>query len=282
MIRISAFADEISPDPREQIEVLHAEGIRHVDLRAAWDTNILDFSDEQVTTLESMYRQAGISVVAIASPIGKTPIDTPFVREVRRLDRAIQLARLFGAPSIRIFSFYPPSSSQAAWPAAFRGEVHSRLRDLALRAEDAGIVLIHENERDIYGDTIARCVDLLSSQGGAFFQAAFDPANFIQVGEVAYPDAFSALSPWIKAVHVKDATPEGEVVPAGEGAADFRSLLDHLRRESFDGVLSLEPHLAAAGRLSGFSGPELFHQAAGALKVLLDEMGWEYSRPSNG
>jgi predicted dehydrogenase len=39
----------------------------------------------------------------------------------------------------------------------------------------------------------------------------------------------------------------------------------------FAGFMSLEPHLAQAGRLGGFSGPEGFHRAAEALKSLLNE-----------
>jgi hypothetical protein len=35
--------------------------------------------------------------------------------------------------------------------------------------------------------------------------------------------------------------------------------------------MSLEPHLAQAGRFGGFSGPEGFHRAASALKFLLNE-----------
>jgi hypothetical protein len=41
--------------------------------------------------------------------------------------------------------------------------------------------------------------------------------------------------------------------------------------------MSLEPHLAQAGRFGGFSGPEGFRQAASALKFLLNEasISWQ-------
>jgi 3-dehydroshikimate dehydratase len=39
----------------------------------------------------------------------------------------------------------------------------------------------------------------------------------------------------------------------------------------------LEPHLASAGTYSGFSGPELFRKAAGALKALLRKQGVEWA-----
>jgi hypothetical protein len=41
MIRLSAFADEISADLNEQIEVLHSERIHFIDLRGVWGINVL-------------------------------------------------------------------------------------------------------------------------------------------------------------------------------------------------------------------------------------------------
>ena len=37
--------------------------------------------------------------------------------------------------------------------------------------------------------------------------------------------------------------------------------------------MSLEPHLAQAGRYGGFSGPEGFSRAARSLKSILNELG---------
>ena len=70
MIRLSAFADEISLDPNEQVAVLQEEQINFIDLRSAWDTNVLDFVDEQVTELQRILKNAHIGVASIASPLG--------------------------------------------------------------------------------------------------------------------------------------------------------------------------------------------------------------------
>ncbi|HVA92711.1 MAG TPA: sugar phosphate isomerase/epimerase, partial [Chloroflexota bacterium] len=178
---------------------------------------------------------------------------------------------------IRVFSFYPPQGSgQGADPAAWRGEVLRRVTELTARARAAGVTLIHENEKDIYGDTIARCVDLLTSVRDSGWGAALDPANFIQCGEEPFPAAYEALAPWIRYVHVKDALASGMVTVAGEGLSNWSALLARLREDGYDGVLSLEPHLAESGRFSGFSGPERFRRASQALQGLLRAMGWEY------
>jgi 3-dehydroshikimate dehydratase len=279
MIRISAFADEISPNLDEQVSALERENIHYLDLRSAWNINVLNLSDEQVESIQRMLRAHGIAVAAIASPIGKVPIDSLFEAELQRLERATALARAFQTPYIRVFSFYPPASAHGT-PVdmgAYRDEVMRRMRAMGERARKAGVILLHENEKDIYGDTIARCVDLMQDNAGnAHLQTVFDPANFIQCGQRPFPDAYDALQPWLTYMHVKDALPDGRVVAAGEGSADWPALLARLRNDGYDGFFSLEPHLAAQGQLGGFSGPELFHHAAQALRTLLDNVGWSY------
>jgi 3-dehydroshikimate dehydratase len=283
MIRLSAFADEISPDLGEQIAVLKSEKIHFLDLRSVENTNVLDLSDEQVARIKETLDAHGIGVAAIASPIGKVPIDSSFDEHLHRFERAMTLARALQAPFIRIFSFYPPMLQEdrddrsTVHPAEYRDEVLRRLREMSARARAAGVILLHENEKDIYGDSIARCVDLLQGCGAPQFQAAFDPANFIQCGQTPFPDAYDALRPWLQYVHVKDARLDGSVVPAGEGVAHWPELLQRLRADGYDGFLSLEPHLALAAQYRGFSGPDLFRQASQALQRILQTMGWEYA-----
>ncbi len=286
MIRLSAFADEISDDLDEQIAVLTGENIRFLELRGVWGVNVLDLSDQQVAEVKRALDAAGIGVSAIGSPIGKVPIDASFDEHLRRFERALTVARAFETPFVRIFSFYAPSPTggvgdvagdAAADPAAWRAEVVTRLREMTARARAAAITLLHENEKDIYGDTIARCVDLMRSVDDARFQAILDPANFIQCGQTPYPDGYEALRPWLRYVHVKDARDDGGVVPAGVGAGRWPDLLRRLRADGYDGFLSLEPHLAHADQAGGFSGAELFRRASRALQGLLRAMDWEYA-----
>jgi len=283
MIRLSAFADEISADLNEQIEVLRSEHIHFIDLRGVWNTNVLDLTDQQVTQIKRRLDAQGIGVSAIASPIGKIPIDTPFEEHLQRFQRAIALAQFFHTPFIRIFSFYPPVADSEANgekgivdPPMWRNEVLSRLRELIMLARNANLILLHENEKDIYGDTIARCVDLLQNINNPHFQAIFDPANFIQCEQTPYPDAYQALRPWLRYMHVKDALADGTVVAAGEGIARWLETLQQLYADSYDGFFSLEPHLALAGQFQGFSGPELFHKASQSFQKLLQSIDWKY------
>jgi 3-dehydroshikimate dehydratase len=273
MIALSAFADEISPDLDEQLAVLRVEGLRYLDLRSVWQTNVLDLSEQQLSLVRDRLRADGIAVSSIASPIGKVPIDASFDEHVDHFERALRLARFFETPYLRLFSFYPAAGTHDP---PDREAVLYRLRELTARARAAAITLLHENEKGIFGDTAARCLELLNGVHDSRFQAVFDPANFIQCGEEPFPWAFQLLRPWLRYVHVKDARTDGTVVPVGEGVANWPSILEQLRATGYEGFLSLEPHLAEASQFGGFSGAERFHHAAEALKALLSNLGWEY------
>jgi len=284
MIRLSAFADEILADLNEQIEVLRCEHIRFIDLRGVWNTNVLDLTDQQVAEIKQTLDAQGIGVSAIASPIGKIPVDASFEDHLQRFRRAIELAHFFQTPFIRIFSFYPPvtegnanAGNKNADPASWRNEVLSRLRELTRLASNANLILLHENEKDIYGDTIARCTDILQSINDPHFQAIFDPANFIQCKQTPYPDAFQVLRPWLRYMHVKDALEGGTVVAVGEGIARWTEIVQQLHADGYDGFFSLEPHLALSGQFQGFSGPELLRKAAQPFQRILQSIAWKYA-----
>ncbi|HEX7737597.1 MAG TPA: sugar phosphate isomerase/epimerase family protein [Ktedonobacteraceae bacterium] len=287
MIRLSAFADEISADLNEQIAVLQEEHIQHIELRSVWGVNVLDLDDSQVTEIKQTLQTHGIRVAAIASPIGKVPVDASFEEHLQRFERAMVLAQRFKTRYIRLFSFYPPTSSTVKNPltplrrnpdpASYRDEVLRRSRIMVELAQEAGLVLLHENEKEIYGDSLERNLDLFSNIESTSWRAAFDPANFLQCQEQPYPAAYQALKPWLAYVHVKDVTASGTLVPAGFGEARWPEILQELRADGYDGILALEPHLQSAGQFEGFSGPELFRAASRALQQLLQAMNWQYA-----
>jgi len=59
---------------------------------------------------------------------------------------------------------------------------------------------------------------------------------------------------------------DGTIVPAGQGDGDIARIISDAYQSGYRGFLSLEPHLAKDMQFSGFSGPDLFKKAAGALK----------------
>jgi sugar phosphate isomerase/epimerase len=267
---LSGFADEISPDPQAQLATLAAESISHLELRSAWSVNVADFTDLQLAAFRAALDGAGVRVSAIGSPIGKIEVGAPLQPELDRMRRVADVAGELGTTIVRVFSFFIPSGEP---PERYRGQVIDRMSALTRIAEDRGLTLAHENEKEIYGDTPDRCADLISTVGSPALRATFDPANFVQCGVRPYSDAYGLLRPYLVYLQVKDAlAATGEVVPAAQGDGQLRETLRALRDSGFTGFMSLEPHLAQAGRYGGFSGPEGFHRAAQALKFILNEL----------
>jgi sugar phosphate isomerase/epimerase len=274
MWQLSGFADEISPDLSIQCQVLQSLGIRFIEVRSAWDINVLDLDDDQIASVAHTLQAAHIQTSSIGSPIGKVSIQDDFDEHLRRFDRALYVARLLGAPYIRIFSFYYPRGDE---PEQHRDEVLRRLSVLAEAAAKADVILLHENEKEIYGDIPQRCLDIVESVGSGHLRVAWDAANFVQCGITPYPEGFHLLRPYLEYVQIKDALLEdGRVVVAGAGDGGVVDTVRALRDGGFEGFFSMEPHLSSAGPMRGFSGTELFTEATRAFKAILDDEGVAY------
>lgn len=269
--KLSGFGDEIDPDPAVQIAVLQALGARHIEVRSAWGVNVVDLDESQLAQLAAVVRKRGMAVSAVASPVGKVDVSLPLEHEVGRLQRAIRAAEVLEAPYIRIFSFFRAEHLSAD---DIRDEVLVRMAALARTAEAAGVTLVHENEKDIYGDIPSRVLDVIESVGSDRLRVAWDNANFVQVGVRPFTDGYAKLRPHLEYLQLKDAlAATGEVVPVGDGDGELRETLTALRDDGYAGFASLEPHLTDVNALGGFSGPEAFGRAGRALRTLTDEIG---------
>lgn len=268
---LSGFGDEIDPDPVVQLSVLQALGARHVEVRGAWGDNVLEMTDEQIDRLAKLIGEREMAVSAVASPIGKVAVFGDPDAELTRLRRAVAVAHRLNARYIRIFSFYRPHDVPVQ---ATRDDVLRRMRGFADLAEREELVLVHENEKAIYGDVPERVLDIVESVGSAALRVAWDSANFVQVGVRPFTDGYALLRPHLEYLQVKDAiAATGTVVPAGEGDGELIQTLTALRDDGYAGFASLEPHLAQAHDLGGFSGPTAFGRAARAFAALTDAIG---------
>ena len=239
-IILSGFSDEIAPELDLQLAAIREWGLSHIELRAADGVNVSDFSTEKVKEVKNKLAGAGVSVSSIGSPIGKIGVEEDFAPHLEKLKRTLEIQKELGAPYLRMFSFYIP---QGRAPGDFREEVLDRVGRMAEEAGRWDSVLLHENEKGIYGDNAPRCKELLEAFYGPHFKAVFDFANFVQVGQQTLP-AYELLKPYVEYVHVKDAQwGTGAVVPAGQGDGHVKEILTDLTGGGWKGFLSLEPHL---------------------------------------
>jgi sugar phosphate isomerase/epimerase len=273
MFILSAFADEISADPQEQIDVLTRCGVKHIELRSIHRTNVLDLTDQQVKEFKGLLDRNGFRLSAIGSPIGKVKIDQPFEPHLKRFERAMELCKVFETPNIRVFSYYKPDGT--TWD-QWRAEIVSRMREKVRRAERAGVRLLHENEHNIYGDDPQRVVDLLGTVNSPSLRAVYDAANYVFCGYDPW-QGWQATKGWTSHFHIKDwkkGATHGSL--AGEGDGRIPEVIAEAVASGYDGFATLEPHLLGGGPTGGVTGPELFPKAVAAFTAILDRAGGKY------
>ena len=275
MFTLSAFADEISPDPQVQIDILKTCGLRHIEFRSIHKTNVLNLTDAQIAEFKTLLDRAEFKLSAIGSPIGKIRIDEPFGPHLEKFRRAIHLAKLFDTPNIRIFSYYPPETFDGNW-APHREAVVDRMRQKVEIAEREGVQLLHENEHRIYGDSPERLADLFATIQSKALKAAFDPANFVFCGYDPMK-GWEASKAHTAHFHIKDwkaGEEHGSI--AGEGQGQVPAIIADAVRMGYSGFATLEPHLLGGGPTGGVTGPELFPRAVAALKTIVEKAGGRY------
>lgn len=273
MWALTGFADEVAFDFAEQLDLITSLGLRHIEMRSAWKTKVLDLSPDQLSTAKTMLDDAGVRLSAVGSDLGKINIHDRFKPHLERAKHGMEVAHRLECDSMRTFSFFLPAKDAAK----HRGKVLDRLGQIVELAENAGITMLHENEKDIYGDTPERVVDLATSINSPNLRFTFDPANYVQCGVKPADEALPHVLPYTSYVHIKDATADGSVVPAGEGDGQVREVLQGLKDAGYDGFLSIEPHLGVFDAFGGLSGPDLWTKAHTALVGILDDLGIEFS-----
>ena len=274
-VTLSAFGDEIAPALEDQLRHLNTLKVPGLECRAAWGTNVLKLTDDEARKVRSLCDEAGITIQCLGSPVGKSPLAAPIENELNNIERLIKIGNILGTKRIRIFSFYPDDISTNEHYDQYVGEVVDRLGALAEKAAAADFMLLHENEKDIVGDTPERCYQLMSGVDHPNLRFIWDPANFVQVGvEKGIDNYWDKLSPHIGYIHIKDALlSNGTVKPAGEGDGQVPEMLTRLKNMDYSGILALEPHLKIAGHSGGFSGEDGMTTAVHALRKVMAEVG---------
>jgi len=274
MFTLSAFADEISPDPAVQLAVLKSCGVRHIEFRSIRKTNVLTLSDAELTEFKKQLDGEGFVLSAVGSPIGKVAIDAPFAEHLDKFKRAIDIAHRFGTINIRIFSYYPPTNATfvGLWQ-PFRAEVIRRMTIKAEMAQAAGVVLMHENEHNIYGDSPDRVADLIAEVPNPALQFAYDNANWVFCG-------YDPLEGWERTkhrtthLHIKDwLKGEQHGVIAGTGDGQIPATTADAVKRGYVGFAVLEPHLRGGGPTGGITGADLFPYAVQAFRDIVKHAG---------
>ncbi len=249
-ICISGFADEICPDFTEQLKTVTALGMQYICLRSANGKTIVDYTlAEAEAEFLPPLQAAGVGVSSIGSSIGKIKVndEEAFATQLAPLEPVCQICKLFDCRYIRLFSFLMPEGED---PANYTEMVIEKLSQFIAIATAHDIILLHENEKHIYGDIGTRCRLLMDRLYGPYFKSAFDFANFVQCADDTVA-CWELLKDTVAYIHIKDARAENnENVLFGTGDGKVAQLLKQaICEDGYTGFLTLEPHLVIFGTL---------------------------------
>jgi len=117
-----------------------------------------------------------------------------------------------------------------------------RIKELADAAQEKEVVLLMETGQETAED-LRHFLDVVEHPA---LGVNFDPANMILYGKGDPIEAVKTLAPWIKHVHIKDATAStasgewGVEVPWGDGEVESRKFIQTLDEIGFSGTLAIE------------------------------------------
>ncbi len=283
-IYISGFADEISSALAEQLTTMKELNLEYLSLRSVDGKNIGDFTVEEFEK-DVLPRLSEVRVSSLGTPLGKVFINDEegYEKQTKMLYELCKIANLVNCKYLRMFSFYIPKGEDAY---QYADEVMHKLSKWIEICKEYGVVLLHENEKDIYGDTVARCKNLMEKISCDNFKAIFDFANFVQVKEDTM-QAYNELQPYIEYIHIKDACyGDNQNVVCGTGDGKIPEILKKaMSEDGYTGFLTMEPHLVIFDALQSLeledaseiiktdrqmSGAEAYATQLNALKVILE------------
>lgn len=256
-IIISGFSDEISPDFDKQLEVVRELGMNHISLRSADGKGIADYTAEEFAEkLLPRLDEAQVRISSMGSPIGKIPVDSEedFEKQKTQLEEICRMCEMSGCRYIRIFSFYIPKDKN---PDDYKDIVIKKMKEFEAIARKHEVILLHENEKDIYGDIGRRCKVIFDEIRSPYLKGAFDFANFVQCKEDT-KECWEMLKEHIVYIHIKDAVySDNENVLCGTGDGKIEELLKQaICDEGYEGFLTLEPHLVLFDTLASLETEE--------------------------
>lgn len=267
--QFAAFADESCDVLSGQIDALKRNGYQYLEIRNLDGRNFTELTAAEAKEVARILEDNGLRIRSMGSPIGKIKIDGDFAQHMELYKHTLELGNLWGAEQIRLFSFFMPKEED---PETYRGLVLDRMAVLAQTAKAFGITACHENEKGIYGDVVSRCLEI--HKAVPELKAVFDPANFVQSGQDTL-QAWELLHSFVEYMHIKDALPDGRVVPPGQGAGNVPALIAKYAAQGGQ-VLSLEPHLY---EFVGLKSLEQEEEASvvGAMSFVSAEVAFDYA-----
>lgn len=256
---LSGFADEAADDIAGQIEATRALGWSSIEARSVDGVNIHDLDEEAFKRCAEALEEAGVGVCCFGSTIANwgRRVDEDFSATLLTVDRAVARMKRLGVPLIRLMSYSVLFDAHGrALPDQREAERFARLREICSHFIEADITPVHENCLNYGGMSWEHTLRLLEEVPG--LRLVYDTGNpgLSPDFRKAFPypnqdslETWERLKPFTSHIHIKDgrrdpATGEESYYFPGDGDCQVASILSDLMAAGYEGMLSIEPHMA--------------------------------------
>ena len=259
--KLGIISDELSDNLEEALDFISHYNLHGTELRVIWGKNIMAATQADLDGAKKLLAQHNIQVSDIASPIFKWDLpQLPAMSEKRDtfnadytekdadrlLDDSFRLARFFGTRKVRIFSYWRVQDPEQAYP-----YVRDRLAKAAQVAAQNDIILVVENEHTCNAGTGRELGRLLKDVNSPHLMGVWDPGNAVMLGEYPYAEGYQAVRDRFAHLHIKDVRKDSKTgkfdwAPVGAGVVDWKGQFLALRKDGYQGTMSLETHYRRA------------------------------------
>ncbi len=247
---ITGISDEAGKDIKTQIKAHKELGWSALELRLHNGVNAstTDFTEEQFNEVRRALDDAEMTVTGFGSAIGNWSrnIRGDFSIDVEDLKIAAKRMNILGTKYIRTMTWVPDKDDIAY----SRNEGIRRYKELVKIAEDTGILLAHENCEGWGGFSPKNMVELKTEVNSPNLVLLYDTGNVVSHGDDP-EEFFKGIRGHFDYIHIKDTKfgvgDEGHTFTyCGEGDGNLSEILRRvIKEDGYDGVISIEPHVAA-------------------------------------
>lgn len=245
MIETSVFADEVSKDFDESVDLCKRAGASCIELRGGiWGRSVQTCTDEDVERMQAVLAEHGSRVAIIGSPVGKCSLDdeAEYQTHVKWFDRMCELAHVFDTNIIRGFAFWTPGRKGLPRPDLDEvvDEIAARLSPIAQRAAEEGVYVCFECEGSTYSGTcgeIARIIDATTPNDN--LMVAWDIVNSTRLDEHPFREGYPLVRERIKHVHVKP-NRYMNMETVWDSDVSYREAFETLMADGYAGVATVE------------------------------------------
>jgi sugar phosphate isomerase/epimerase len=260
--KLGIITDEITGKLEEALDFISGHGLHYCELREIWGNNLMNSPQQDLDRAKKLLAEHRIQVSDVASPIFKwnmpgMPAHANEKRDTFKasfteqdadplLEKSFHLARFFGTPKVRIFSYWRVKDPEKAYDG-----VCERLSKAAKFAAANDIVLVLENEHSCNIGTGRELGKILKHVNSPHLRGVWDPGNAVMLGEIPFPDGYDAVRGLFPHMHVKDVWKKAgklDWAPVGSGVIDFKGQFAALHADRYEGTMSLETHYLRADK----------------------------------